>query len=466
MTDRSTPTLLVISQVYVPDPAAVGQIVHDACADLSRRQLRVVVLTSQRGYEDPAQKYPGRERLDGVDVIRLPLSSFGKGSIPRRLFGATLFLLQVILRAVFMRRLDGILVSTSPPMCSLAAVIVAAIRRTPIVYWAMDINPDQAIALKKFRRGSLPVRLLEALNRSVLRRASRIVALDSFMADRLRKKTAVDGRLAVIPLWAPGKSFDPVEHADNPFRGVHGLEGKFVFMYSGNMSPAHPLDTILQAALRLRDRRDVAFVFIGGGLAKQKVELFAAHERLDNVLVLPYQPLDRIRYSLSAADVHLVAMGDDMVGIVHPSKIYGAMACGRPILLVGPRKSHAGELLVRYRIGWCGEHGDPDGLVATIQGILDTPREELRAMGRRSRRATRGDLSKETLCQAFCDEVEGALAQSQFFARPANDGDRVVEAASDRGQARELAPAEINEEGAESSAGEPGAKDIAVPERS
>ena len=129
-TKAQRPTLLVISQVYVPDPASVGQHMADAAAELARRGYRVLVFTSARGYEDPTQQYPAQEVLDEVEVRRLPFSSFGKRSIALRLLGAAVFLAQVLLRALLLRRLDGLLVSTSPP----------------IMFWMVPISPTFAPA--------------------------------------------------------------------------------------------------------------------------------------------------------------------------------------------------------------------------------------------------------------------------------------------------------------------------------
>ena len=403
--------ILVISQVYVPDPASVGQHMADAAAELVRRGYRVIVYASDRGYDDPACRYPRRESIDGVAVRRIPLSHFGKRRILWRLFGAMLFLLQVIVRAMFLRRLDGILVSTSPPIAPLAALVISVARRVPITYWAMDINPDQAITLGHTRPGSLPVRLFNVLNRAILRRARRVVALDRYMAARLQAKYPLGDRLVVMPPWPHESSLAPVAHEDNPFRQRHALQGKFVFMYSGNMSRAHPLDTFLDATLRLQHRPEAVFLFIGGGLAKQHVEEFIAQHRPANVRLLPYQPLEELRYSLSAADVHLVSMGNAMVGIVHPCKLYGAMACARPSLLVGPRESHLGELIDRYRMGWQVDQGDVAGLVALIERILAGDKAELAAMGGRARAAIDSELGQRMLCGRFCDEVEKTTAR-------------------------------------------------------
>ena len=343
MSSKSS-TLLILSQVYVPDPASVGQHLHDAAVEMTGRGVRVRVVTSARGYDRPDRKYPAQEARDGVFIRRLPLSSFGKRSIAVRLMGQLVFLVQAVVRGCLTRRLRGILVSTSPPMCSVAALCIAAIRRVPIVYWVMDINPDQAIRMGVFEKNAWPVRIFNLLNRLILNRAARIVTLDRFMAQRLLEKRDVNAKMDVFPPWPHESHVEPVPHEENPFRHEHGLERKFVVMYSGNHSKAHPITTLLQAAKQLERRDDIRFVFVGGGHAKKEVEEAIAGGST-NILSLPYQPLQRLKYSLSTADIHAVTVGDAVVGIVHPCKIYGAMAVARPVLLIGPAPSHASEIL-------------------------------------------------------------------------------------------------------------------------
>jgi colanic acid biosynthesis glycosyl transferase WcaI len=140
-------------------------------------------------------------------------------------------------------------------------------------------------------------------------------------------------------------------------------------MYSGNHSPCHPLDTLLQAALRLRDRTDLVFCFVGGGSEFQKVKRFAAEHDLRSILCLPYQPLDRLSASLSAADMHVVVMGDPFVGIKHPCKIYNIVALGVDFLFIGPQQSHVGDLVEEGRlqaIAHLAAHGDTDTVIRHI----------------------------------------------------------------------------------------------------
>ncbi len=148
---------------------------------------------------------------------------------------------------------------------------------------------------------------------------------------------------------------------------------------------------------------------MGEGLAKAEIKDFIEREGLTNVRLLDYQPLDRLRYSLSAADVHLVSMGGNMVGIVHPCKVYGAMAVGRPILLLGPRRSHIGGILDGHEIGWQVDHEDVEGAAAALRAMIRTDRQSLTTMGERARRAIGTSYSKGALCGAFCDVLEHHL---------------------------------------------------------
>jgi len=407
---NSKPTILFISQVYVPDPAAVGQQMADAAAELHRRGNRVVTLTSRRGYENPSELFPAREVINGVEVYRIPLASFGKSSIPIRVFGGLSFLVQVVFRALFMRKLDALVVSTSPPMCSLAALVISFFRGMPITYWVMDINPDQAVALGKVNAHAWSVRAFDWLNRRILSQAAKVVALDEFMAERLEQKQTVGDRMVVSPPWPHNSEWPPVPHENNPFRDELGVQEKFVVMYSGNMSIAHSLDTLLLAAKRLESREDIVFLLIGGGQGRKSIDEFLSQHGPSNVRLLPYQPLDQIQFSLSAADLHVVSMGDEMVGIVHPCKIYGAMACARPVFLLGPQQCHVGQIIESHKIGYQVDHGDVESMVQAIESAQATSGADLAEMGHRGRIVVLRQYSREVSRGRFCDIVEQTLS--------------------------------------------------------
>ena len=391
-----------ISQVYVPDPAAVGQHLADAAEELARRGHSVTVYTSRAGYDDPSITYPARETIRGVDVRRLPLSSFGKGSILVRVIGGLAFIGQAGLRGAARRKVDAVVVSTSPPMASIGALIIGALRRAKVKYWVMDLNPDQVVALGVARPESISVRAFEWLNQRILRRADDVVVLDRFMADRVRGKRDVGERLKILPPWPAEDPPAPVPHDANPFRAKHVSGDRIVVMYSGNHGPSNPLTTLLQAAKQVSDDKRLLFMFIGGGVGKKEVDEAVS----PNVVSLPYQPQGELQYSLGAADVHVVTVGDAIPGIVHPSKVYGAMAAGRPILLVGPDENHVADILADHHIGWHVRHGDVNEAVKVLREISAMPREELVAMGHRAREVMDARGGKAQSVARLCDVLE------------------------------------------------------------
>ena len=398
-------TFVFLSQVYVPDPAAVGQHLADAAEELVRRGNRVIVYTASRGYDNPSEKYPRRETVRGVDVRRVPFSSFGKSSIAIRLLGGILFVAQVVGRTMVVRGIDAIVVSTSPPVASFGAIVIGFIHRAPVKYWIMDVNPDQMVALGLAREHDLPVRVFEWLNRRILKRANDVIVLDRFMAARINRKLDVSDKLTVLPPWPSEDPESVVDHRDNPFRRVHGLNGKVVVMYSGNHGPSNPLTTVLEAATRLSDEPRLVLMFVGGGVGKGEVD----NTRSANIRSLPYQPLSDLQYSLAAADVHLVSVGDAIPGIVHPSKVYGAMAVARPVLLIGPEENHVADMMNDHDMGWHVRHGDVEGTERVLREIADADPAMLAEKGRHAREAMVAMGGKAAACGRLCDVLERGL---------------------------------------------------------
>ncbi|ADP69319.1 glycosyl transferase group 1 [Rhodomicrobium vannielii ATCC 17100] len=409
--------LMILTQVYVPDPAAVGQHMHDFAAAMAARGHEVIVYCSSRGYDDPRQSFPRFEIRDGVKIIRYSLPIFTKSNMLLRIVGSVWAQLALFFHALFTLRTEMIFFSTSPPMIGVTATLVAKLKslfsfgkQAQLVYWAMDLNPDQLVAMRKLRAGSLAHRLLEAANRFVLRNADLTIALDRFMEARLKQHGRAPQKVLVLPPWSHEKPDAPLPHPANWFRDKHGLQGRFVVMYSGNHSPANPIDTLLAAALAFKDDDTIRFAFIGGGAAKKQVNEHIERHGLRNCLSLPYQPLSDLRYSLGAADVHAVSLGEHMVGIVHPCKVYGAMAVGRPILYLGPRPSHVSDLIEGEGIGWRIAHGDVAGCVTAIQEMKDLASPDLAAKGARAQAALRSSLAPTHLLNVMCKAIEGLLA--------------------------------------------------------
>ena len=283
----------------------------------------------------------------------------------------------------------------------------------------MDLNPDEAIAAGWLRRESLTARLLSRMMNYSLRRADHTVVLDRFMKERVRARGLNGSQISIVPPWAHSDVVSYSKAGRERFRAEHDLDQKFIVMYSGNHSPCHPLDTLMAAALDLRDRNDIGFCFIGGGSEHVKVKEFAERLKLTNIFCLPYQPLSKLSESLSAADLHVVVMGEPFVGIVHPCKVYNILAVGSRILYIGPDDSHITDL--RHEIDpkqlLIAGHGNKSQVVTHILNSLErgdsTPLsariEEFSSRRSNSARSvTRSPHSKEVLLPQLCAILESS----------------------------------------------------------
>jgi colanic acid biosynthesis glycosyl transferase WcaI len=364
--------VLILSQVYFPDVVSVAQHLTDFAVALAGEGHEVKVVTSQRGYDNPTSRFSKRQIDRGVEIVRVPCTGFGKTAKWRRSADFASFLLLCSGKLITERRPDIVIALTSPPLISFLGALFARFKESIFYYWVMDLNPDEAVAAGWIKKGSLLERALQKMSRYSLRRANQIIVMDHFMQALVISKGVSPGKVAVIAPWSHDESvrFDPFGR--ERFRQTHGLSEKVVIMYSGNHSPCHPLDTMMLAAKQLAGQPEFVFCFIGGGSEFSRVKRFAAENALENVLCLPYQPLDALSASLSAADLHIVVMGDQFVGTIHPCKIYNILTIGIPFAYIGPNPSHISEIVKELSDDTlCAHvmHGDVARLISHIRSL-------------------------------------------------------------------------------------------------
>ncbi|MBI1745034.1 MAG: glycosyltransferase family 4 protein [Acidobacteria bacterium] len=404
--------ILLLNQAFYPDVASSGQHLTDLALHLVARRHQVTVLTGARAYDDPVQEYPKRERWQGIDIIRISCFGFGKAARWRRALDFASFLLNCALCLLWLPRFDLVVAMTSPPLISCLAALFVKLKGGRFLFWIMDLNPDEAIAAGWLRPRAPVTQFLNGLLMFSLSQAAKIIVLDRFMKTRILAKGIAESKVTVIPPWSHDEAvcYDP--DGRRAFRAAHGLMEKYVVMYSGNHSPCHPLDTLLQAAWQMADDTRVHFCFVGGGSAFAKVKAFAMVHHLRNVVCLPYQPLDRLSASLSAADRHVVVMGDPFVGIIHPCKIYNILAIGGAFLYIGPRESHIGDILDQTdnrAAAAVARHGEVDTVVRQIKAAAD---KGLRS-GNPGKLAIAAHFSKRVLLPQLTDTLESVCGQWQ-----------------------------------------------------
>jgi len=359
--------VLILNQAFYPDVVSTAQHAGDLARSLTQAGHEVTVICNSRGYDDPKLRFPQQETWNGVKIVRVRSTGFGKSSKWRRAADFGTFMASCAFRLWSLPQFDVVVAMTSPPLISFVATLAVPGRAHSLVFWSMDLNPDEAIAAGWLREKSPVARLLSRMLLHSLQRADRIIALDRFMKIRIQGKGIAAEKILVVPPWSHDDHVRFDRAGREEFRAVHNLSSKFVVMYSGNHSPCHPLETLLQAAERLADHEEIVFCFIGGGSEFRRVQERAQDRGMRNLLCLPYEPIEKLAASLSGADLHVVVMGDNYVGIVHPCKIYNVLAANRAFLYIGPAESHVRDILRQAGSGtYVSAHGDVDGVVANI----------------------------------------------------------------------------------------------------
>jgi glycosyltransferase involved in cell wall biosynthesis len=335
--------VVFVNRYFHPDHSATSQIASDLAFHLASRGWEVEAICSRQRYDDADAKLPKREVVRGVTITRIATTRFGRSFLPGRAIDYLTFYANAFF-AMLRRRRSIIVAMTDPPLLS----VVAAMASRNVVNWVQDLFPEVAEAL-----GLRALRVLRPIRDWSLRRAKRNVVLGELMAARVPKAT-------IIHNWADER-LAPVEDRQSCLSGQAGLPVLHVG-YSGNLGRAHEVDTML-AAMRMLP--EVRFVFIGGGAQLERMK----REAPPNVEFRPYAPRERLAESLSSVDAHFVSLQPSLEGLIVPSKFYGVIAVGRPVIFIGARDGEVARLIEQCRCGVIVEPGDVEGLVRAIKSI-------------------------------------------------------------------------------------------------
>lgn len=375
--------VLFLNRSYWPEIEATGQLLTELLEDLAPR-FRVAVIPGQPNQNPGRERYcaVGRERRRGVTIHRVFSFRFPK----RRLFGRACNLLSYFVSAfataLYVDRPDAIVVETDPPVLSLLGDFLRHWHGCKLVVYLQDIYPDLAVGL-----GKIPdawwVRWLRSWLFRIYRSADRVVVLSRDMRELLVESGVPASKIECIPNWVDARAVYPVKDA-NPFRARHGINGEFVVMYSGNLGMTQPLEHVLLAADRLRDRSDVVVFLVGNGALKPSLEKQANELGLANVKFLDYQAKTDLATSLSAADLHLIPLHPRLARCLMPSKLYGILASGTAILAPAPAQCELGETVRGGNVGLVVSPEDSQALAEAIRWCADH-RDAIQAMGQAAR---------------------------------------------------------------------------------
>lgn len=393
--------ILLLNQYYPPDTSATAKMAALVAGKLAERH-RVTVLCGRPSY-DPMERHPfyllRREERGGVAVERVGSAAYARFRMRRRVANYLSYLALAVPRALAVGA-DLVLAMTDPPVVGIAAAAVARLGHRPFVYNIRDLYPDMAVGGGIVRPGA-GVACWERLHRWALRQAARVIVLGEDMRERIVAKGVDPARVAVVRDGVPiPQNLSPPDH---PVAREVRCGFPFVLLHAGNLGFYGAWETLLAAAREL-EPDGVGLVFVGEGAQREKLE--TAARGYATVRFLPFRPPEQVPQVMAAGDLQVVTVRRGLEGVVVPSKLYGILAAGQPVLAVAPEESDVARIVRRTGCGVVADPDRPGEIAAVVRGLLQR-RGELAEMGRRAREAA-GEFEREKHLARFLEVVEEA----------------------------------------------------------
>lgn len=348
-------------------------------------EVEVVCPTPTRGISDEVwREYRCRreETLYGgkVHVCRFWAPREGKNSLIRafRYFWCVIRTVCVGWKA---REIDVILAASTPPIQGLAAGWLKRTLKCPFVYNLQDIFPDSLVYTGLAGRDSILWKIGRRVEDATYWQADQIVTISEDFRKNILAKGVPPEKISVIDNWINEGEAYAIDREENPLFDQYGLpRDKFYVAYSGNIGHSQNMDMLLDTAASLLEREDIGFIIVGDGACRPHVAERVREESLKNVALLPYQPYEDIAKVFSLGDVALLISKSGIGQNSVPSKTWGYMAAGRPVLASFDTDSLLSCLLDSERCGVCIEPDSPEALRTAILSLAEN-RESLREMG-------------------------------------------------------------------------------------
>ena len=387
-------TVAMLTQYFYPEVPGTAQISTDLALGLKEGGFDVGVYTGQPAFLE-SQRLPSQEDFRGVHIHRAYSRALSRKGTGSRLFNSITVAAGTLIRLLRSKKPNVILVDSTSPSLLVIAWLMRRLSRVPYVFIVHDVYPEIAIGLGIVGPKSIAARMWRLIYRRVYNAAERVVVLGPRMREVVLQRMPSErwDRCIIIPNWADGDAIVPRSREENPMRRDLGLDDKVVVLYSGNMGLTHDVTTLVEAADRLQKLADLRFLFIGGGGRREEVASLVREKDLQNVIMLPYQPVEALPYSLTCGDISLVTLGRGIEGLSVPSKLYSSLAAGLAIVAVMGPGSEVGDVVEEYSCGYRVSQGDVDGLVNAIAALYADP-SMLEEMRRRARTCYEGNFTR------------------------------------------------------------------------
>lgn len=414
--------ILIFAHYYPPDPASTGQLLKDLAEGMLGTFDVTVICTVPSYSGSIEERYKEKryhfEKQDGVKVIRVRVPEFTKSDKRSRIRNITAYFFGALGAARRAGEQDYVFTISQPPILGgLLGVIGKWQKSAKMIYCIQDFNPEQIMAVS-YSRNALLLKALLVLDKFSCRHSDLVVTVGRDLVQTLKRrfKGKKVPKHVMINNWIDEEKIYPLDPDDErvcAFRRRYGLEGRFVFMYSGNIGLYYGLKELIKIIEQFKpgtkaaDGREVAFAFVGDGALRDELAGYTKEHHMDNVVFIPYQEKEELIYSLNAADVHWVVNAKGIKGVSCPSKFYGIAAVGKPVIGVLEEGAEIWELIREAGCGVVCEPGRYDQIQRNIQEFIhDIGSDKISDMGHRGYRYLMRYLTKDMSIRKYMDQIK------------------------------------------------------------
>lgn len=420
--------ILIYAHYYVPDVASTGQILQDLAEGMTD-EFDVTVICTVPSYmgtieERYKKKKFYREKLNGVNLIHVPVPEFSKTSKISRIKNIIAYYVNARKATRLVGNQDYVFAISQPPILGgmLGVYGKNHIRtsngdRPKFIYNIQDFNPEQIKAVG-YIKNRLFLLIALWLDKRSCRKSDLVITVGRDLVETLKNRfehSAIPKHV-MINNWIDDDAVYPLESDDQgvvEFKKKYGLTDKFVFMYSGNLGLYYDLEGLFGVIEKFKNAKtktgkDVVFAFVGAGSLLEQLIKYRDDHDMGNVVFIPYQDKSKLIYSLNAADVHLCVNAKGIKGVSVPSKIYGIISVGKPILAVLENKSEAEMLIFDSKCGIVSEPEEYDAFEENLNYFIsEILQEDLLEMGAKGREYLKRKLRKRNAVNAYISGIKG-----------------------------------------------------------
>jgi glycosyltransferase involved in cell wall biosynthesis len=403
------PSAIVLYHFFYPDDVVSARHFSDLSEELGNRGWKVTALTSNRFCRYPKREIGQRkEDWKGVQVVRVPRPAWNQAHDIPRMANSLWVMGAWLLKLMALPKADVMIVGSDPQFSQFLFPLIKWLKRAKVIaFWCYDLYPEAILA----NGASAPVRWaarrLKGFMKMAYQSVDLIADLGPCMRRRLDLYSPKAGRATLTP-WAlvePSQIHPPdPETRDQLF----GREAALTLLYSGNLGKAHDFSLFLRLARRVSQLHPgIVFCFACRG--NREKELKASIQPNDlNIRLAPFADESDLEKRLNSADIHLLSLQQEWEGIVLPSKFFGSLAVGKPVLYAGPKDSSIARWVADLNAGLLLTADNLEEVARKLVAMADN-RRQIQKWQEKALRAYQLNFSKKKVMDKWDTILKGLL---------------------------------------------------------